>query len=142
MSAPILFGEAALQQLFELYLSKCWEVWDPKKVFVGPIEWAKNITVGVARIIVEQEDETMTFTIGTKVRRGDGITGLATQNGVVVANCMLVGEIAPFEGLEDQNPPDIENQKRLSQLVQVAWFYSNGDLICEGWHTPEQLEAL
>jgi hypothetical protein len=141
-AVPIMFGETALQKLFALYLSKCSEVWDPRKVFVGPIEWAKNITDGVARIIVEQEEDTMTFKIGTKVRRVDGITGLATQNGVVVANCALVSEVETFEDLEDRNHSDIENQKRLGQMVQVAWHYTDGKLICEAWHTPEQLESL
>ena len=112
-----------LRALYEEYLSYCHEAWDPKEVYLGPQEWAEEITMGVLKIVTAEPDseyaEDTKFQVGDKVRRADGITGLATENGAVLINSAWLVKVEDFSGLE--SPISVESMEHLAQLVKVAW---------------------
>lgn len=145
---PETHGDTELRKLFELYQSLCRDVWDPKVVYLGPSEWAAEITMGVLRIATAlPEDEYAPdhkFRVGDRVRRCDGITGLATQDGEVVVNSAWLVKDNDFRALEadglDIGGLNVENMERNAELVMVRWYAPDGGVICTGWHSPEQLE--
>ncbi len=145
---PVIHGDTELRKLFESYQSLCREVWDPKVVPLGPSEWAEEITIGVLRIATAEPESEYApdtkFRVGYRVRRRDGITGLATQDGEVVINSAWVVKNNNFRALEaeglDISSLDVENMEHLAELVMVRWYAPDGGVICEGWHDPESLE--
>jgi hypothetical protein len=147
---PAIHGDTELRKLFELYQSLCREVWDPKVIYLGPSEWAEEITMGVLRIATAPPENEYApdhkFRVGDKVRRCDGISGLATQDGEVVINHAWVVKDNDFKALQSEGLPiegviNVEMLERLAELVMVRWYAPDGGVICTGWHSPEQLEV-
>ena len=142
IAIPELRGEAALEELFQNYFYLAHELWDPQEVYCGPGTWAEALLIGVVKIITAEPESEYSmdtkFQIGERVRLS-GTNGVAAQDGEVLINNAIVTEVDSFDGMSSPNV-DIENMRRLAQLVKVKWFGPDGGVVCIGWHTPEQLE--
>src|ERR1700747_243880 len=92
-----VLGASEIQELYELYRRYAFssmtteiEAGTYDSTQLGPNEFAEELTRGAIRIaMAEPEDErsmNTKFQVGDRVRRCDGTTGLATQNGEVIIN--------------------------------------------------------
>ncbi len=151
----IAFSEPELQAIYEYLVCLCHDIVvidsnliPVEKVRIPYQYWAKNITESIVAAATSEEDPlNLKFPVGTKVRRGDGITGLATQNGEVILNYAWVDSVVNLDEFELPENFNKENMKHLSQLVFVRWSYPEGSeygsgVITQGWHTPDQLEEI
>jgi hypothetical protein len=151
----IAFSEPELQSLYEYVVCLCHDItvidsnlFPVEKVKIPHQSWAQNIVKGIVECATSEEDPLdLKFAVGTKVRRADGITGLATQNGEVILNYAWVDSVVNLDEYELPEYFDKERMRDLSQLVFVRWSYPEGSeydsgVIAQGWHTPEQLEEI
>ena len=148
-----ILGASEIQELYQLYrrftfssMTAEIEAGTYDSHQLGPNEFAEELTRGAIRIaMVEPEDErsmNANFQVGDRVRRCDGLSGLATQNGEVIMNNAALVQMVSDERLSVVGY-DAENTKRLTELVKVRWCHpTEGYLICEGWHNPFQLEKI
>ena len=138
---PAIIGEKELKELYDVYLYACKDCWDPKRVHLGTHEWAEEIVRGTIKLIAEEGMGK--FQIGDRVRRSDGLTGLATQNGEVIINNAAIVKVQDFNGLEfDPAHFSMEMTTELAELVMVRWYHpTEGYAICESWTHPAQIEV-
>src|SRR5262249_16223225 len=112
---------------------------------LGPNEFAEELTRGAIRIAMakaENESTNPQFRVGDRVRRSDGLTGVATQNGEVILNNACLVQMVSDEDLKAVGYC-AEIMQDSAQLVKVRWHHpTDGYVICTSWCSPSQLEKI
>lgn len=138
-----ILGAPDVQELYELYRQYAHSA-DYEFKFLGPNEFAENLTRGAIKIAMAGPEDEMCedvkFRVGDFVRH-TGANGLATQNGEVIINHAYLVRMESDESLESADW-DAQMLDRLCRLVKVRWCDADGNTICIGWHSPEQIEKI
>jgi hypothetical protein len=158
LGIPEIYTDKELNDLFQQYISlaKDIEQWNPRVIFIPPVDYAEGLMHGVISIAVAPPEseiaEMSKYKVGDEVKRVRpvGASGLLFDAiGEVQINPFWIERFNDFNALEAEGrdkaegsfPINAENMKRLADHVFVVWRASDtGDIICREWISEDKLE--